>query len=188
MSNEFVQALKKNWHLLGVGALLVIGGVVLGMGDDDSETLVGPDGEAIVAPHNISSESPLGQDMNEKYTGSGAGSTNSKTVQMSGIAKKYRDELEAMDADDPLRAKTMLRLGNVLYSKVFDYDNAVIAYLDLIEAYPDTDEAVNAYVSLADCYVKLDDPAGERRTYEMMRDHYAEDSDEYAWAEEQLEK
>ena len=69
---------------------------------------------------------------------------------------------------------------------IFDYEKATLAYIQLIDKYPETDKLRMAYVALADCYNKMGDYDQEMETYKVVTQQFPADSPAHILAADKL--
>ena len=102
--------------------------------------------------------------------------------------QRYEREL-AENPDGDIAALTLVRMGNVCYSRLQEYDNAATYYERLLNEHPDYDYNLqNVYGNLAACYERLDNRSMARSTYRRMITQFGSGSQEALFAEQQLRK
>jgi hypothetical protein len=98
---------------------------------------------------------------------------------------KYQEELKT-DPDSEETPHNLVRIGNLYYSQVGDYEKAAIHYERVIKEFPFFDGIKKFYPSLAKCYERLGDDRMERQTYLRMLEYYPEESNYYKFAQGKL--
>ena len=97
----------------------------------------------------------------------------------------YKEELET-DPDSEETPHNLVRIANLNYSQVGDYEQAVVYYERVITEFPFFKRIEDIYLSLAKCYENLDDDRMERETYRRMLDYYPKNSQYYEFAQQKL--
>ena len=97
----------------------------------------------------------------------------------------YQEELRT-DPDSEETPHNLVRIGNLYYSQVGDYEKAAIHYERVIKEFPFFDRIEDFYPSLAACYERMGDERMERQTYQRMLDYYPKESKYYEFAEAKL--
>ncbi|MBI1175133.1 MAG: tetratricopeptide repeat protein [Sideroxydans sp.] len=88
----------------------------------------------------------------------------------------YFNELLALYPDSPLRADSLLSMGNIQRNGLKHYEEAVLSFNSVIAKYPDTDEAKQAYEALANMYDEnMRDYSNAIKTYNAIAARYKDD-------------
>lgn len=185
MSSEFIVGLKKNKYLLGFSALLIVAGVVFGFrgGEQVDDTI----GETVPLPTVVDPNSVLGQNLNQDFQMPFQNTTPRRTKNAESAVARFEKIVEESEDEEEV-ATAMFRIGNINYSILYDYDNAVFYYQKFIDEFPNHVKALTAYACLADSYHKMDNLTDELQVYKTMMQSLPKDSDGYAWAEAQLDQ
>jgi len=174
----WVQALKANWHLMIVMALIIAGAAALALRPTPQ-----PSADAAAIDMQVETRTTLESHAPEKSRW--AKPTRAEAVQ--DAIDHYTQEIE-FNVGSEETPDNLYRLANLYYSELHDFDKASLHYLTLIQDYPDYRGMQTIYANLLNCYDQLGQPQFKRRTLEQMKAHFGEGSQEYQFAEQELRK
>jgi tetratricopeptide (TPR) repeat protein len=96
-------------------------------------------------------------------------------------------QLAIAQSTDPNEiASHLYNIGNLCFTKLKDYEQAIENFSQLVSGYPETDQAKRAYPNIAHCYVLLGDTGQAESTYSDMLRFFPEGSGEHDDALEAL--
>lgn len=90
-----------------------------------------------------------------------------------------------MDPDAPEAPALLLAMGN-LHRRLFNYEEAIWCYQQILVRYPDWDGKYMAYGQLATCYEEMGDHSNTLRVYMDIMREFPEESEEHQLARAQL--
>jgi TolA-binding protein len=89
-------------------------------------------------------------------------------------------QLAIAQSTDPNEiASHLYNIGNLCFTKLKDYEQAIENFSQLVSSYPETDQAKRAYPNIARCFILLGDTGGAESTYSDMLRFFPEGSSEH---------
>jgi tetratricopeptide (TPR) repeat protein len=173
--NTFAGALRANWHLLILMALVAGAGIWMAIKPGDSS---GVDAISVEAEISTSLTDP-NLVMESRW------STPTKDKKVADAIEHYESELKYNRGNEETPAN-LYRLANLYYSNVRDYHNAALYYEALIQEHPNYEGLKNAYPNLAACYERTGQSELYRSTLRRMMDYFGPESQEYLFAKQEL--
>lgn len=175
MNETYVrEAIRQNWHLLLAFVAVAVMGVIAAMRQPaesvTAEAAQSGGDRPIVAPSEL--ETPF-------KPGGGKAQEALLSIQV------YKEEL-AKDRRGEEAAINFRRIGNLYYSQLGDWEQAMVFYEALIAQFPKWEGLTTVYPNLAECYRKLGQHDMERQTYKRMMEYYPEETQAYLFAQQQL--
>lgn len=110
-----------------------------------------------------------------------------KTDKVQAAIEQYTQAIEH-DAGSPETADNVYRLANLYYSTLLDYEKASLYYVTLIQDYPEYSGIQTAFANLVTCYERLGKTELRRSALRQMMEYYGEGTEEYLFANEQLNR
>lgn len=184
-NNELSEAFKKNWYILAISAVLVLGGIAYGVmsgGEPEEVTLASEDDEF----QELNSDSPTGASANENFVKRSSSVSNNEKQGLQ-KEKEYLAKLEDATLSDEEYGLTLYRLANVYYSALGEYETAIGYFRQVVDDYPNHTRAKDSWRYMADCYSKLEQPDEEIKVYNEMLRKYPEGSEQHTWARRKLQ-
>ncbi len=177
MSGQFTKTvIKDNWYLLILlGLMFVIAAYMFITSEEGKQPgSPAPGSPGTSPPGGIS---PPGGDRPPRRL-----TEREKTLQ---TIEDHRKKVEAapQSEDTPAYLKAM---ANLYAQELGDYDEAIICYERILTEYPDWIGIRGVYPDLARCYERKGDSQGARQVYREMMRAFPEDSQEHAFARQQL--
>ena len=166
------EAIRQNWHLLLAFVAVAVMGVIAAIRQPVETVTV----EAVGADQGTATAAEL-------ETPFKAGGTRNQDALLS--IQAYKQEL-AKDRQSEEAAKNFRRIGNLYYSQLGDWEQAMEFYEALITQFPNWEGLDTVYPNLAECYRKLGQHEMERQTYKRMMEYYPEETQAYLFAQQQL--
>lgn len=175
MNKLFVrEAIRQNWHLLVAFIAVAVIGVIAAI----NQNAESPAAEAAKLAAEVRVMTPA--DMESPFKPGGV-----KKQEALHSIQAYKEAL-AKDRRSEDAAMNFRRIGNLYYSQLGDWEQAMLFYEALITQFPDWEGLRTVYPNLAECYRKLGQLDMERQTYQRMLEYYPEDAQEYLFAQQQL--
>jgi len=180
VNSEIVESLKRNWFLGAAAAGCVVLGLAIGFRERIVTASDAPNGteDYAAAPSHVH-VSP------ENSAGTPWAKLQTKEQQVKNDIREYQHKIyEEASTDDT--DMDMMRLGNLYYSKLQEYDDAATCYEMLLKKYPDFEMASIVFQNLSECYKRLGDTPSELNTYRRMMRRFPEGTNENAYAAHKL--
>lgn len=170
---------KENWWLALLPVVLVIVGIQKGFVTEE----VPQPGLAVPNNVGIPGYSPMAVSADENFNRNYL--TNKQEVDAKEALTQYQQAYkEALSDDD--KELNLLRMGNVCYHILFDYEQAILHYSDLIDRHPKTTHLETSYLAIADCYAKLGKSIEETSTYNTMLEKLPGSTPGHDYAKEKI--
>ena len=179
MNRDFVvEALKSNWYLVAALGVMLCAGIATALMPKGALTA---DAQAIDSKLAATENGPQARMLSPGRFKPG----KTKAQKATDVINRYKKEL-ADNVGDPALKRNLLRIGNLYYSSLRDYDSAIQYYeLMLIES-PDETGVRDTLPVLAQCYVNTNQRGLEYETYRRMLEHFPANSQHYLFAKEKL--
>ena len=177
MSKQFTKTvIKDNWYLFVLLALVFVMAAYMLISSGEKEPQDG------AAAGGAVTQSQDGGIANAVERPSHRLTEREKTLE---VIEGHRTKIEAdpQSEDAPAYLKAM---ANLYGQELGDYDEAIICYERILTAYPDWSGVRGVYPDLARCYERKGDSQGAHQVYREMMRAFPEDSQEHAFARQQL--
>jgi tetratricopeptide (TPR) repeat protein len=180
VSSEIVESLKRNWFLGATAAGCVVLGIAIGFREGTATASDTPNRtEVYAAAPSYAHVSPVNSG------GTPWAKLQTKEQQVKSDIQEYQHKIYE-EAPTEETDMDMMRLGNLYYSKLQEYDDAATCYEMLLKKYPDFEMASIVFQNLSECYKRLGDTPSELNTYRRMMQRFPEGTNENAYASHKL--
>jgi tetratricopeptide (TPR) repeat protein len=175
---ELVQGLRKNWYL--IAALVVIAAFAV------VKLLTSPGGDTSPPPDVTANENQAVPSTQESLEALQKVTQPDEQAKARTQIQEYQRKIDANPQGEETPAYLMA-MGNLYLQKLGDYEKAKTPYEHIILEFPDSEERRQAFLQLEACYRTQKDRTGLKWLYEKMLEAFPEDSQEYQYAQKQLE-
>ncbi len=173
-------AVKENWYLFVVLAGLPFVAIAIGgrAADDSTDASSGSAEAAVV--HGKGDETPTTPRSASPFK---APQTSDEKARSS-IARYERQNKQNPEGDGV--ALNLMRMGNLYYATLHEYEAAIQKYELLINRFPDFDRIKDVYPALAECYGRTGQTVLQSETYRRMLKEFPENSEHHKFAADRL--
>lgn len=168
--------LRENWYLAALLVLLLAGAAILhgrsggGPASNGAARPDAPPGAPQAGPAMLEPPPPRPDDQEQAHAKIGK------------LQDAYDADPKGVDAPAALNG-----MANLNRQKLMNYDEAIRLYEVLLLDFPDWEGISRVYPNLATCYERKGDNDGARSVYKRMMEKFPPDSQEYLYAQAQLE-